>query len=89
MRYIYEADGFGVIQSIYEEDGDWFLKDYEGNVYNFEDVTDDGEVFDTTLGWFVKFYLDSDIEIIRYSSLEYLNNQNINYLRDNANADSL
>ena len=68
MRCIYEADGFGVIQSIYEEDGQWFLKDYEGVIYNFEDVTDDGEVFDLCLGWIVKFYLDSDIEIIRDAS---------------------
>ena len=75
MRYIYEAKGFGVIQSIYEEGGDWFLKDYEGTVYNFEDVTDDGEVFDLCLGWFVKFYLESDIEIIRSASYEYLNSQ--------------
>jgi hypothetical protein len=78
MRCIYEADSFGVIQSIYEEDGQWFLKDYEGVVYSFEDVTDDGEVFDANLGWFVKFYLDNDIEIIRSASMEYLNSQNIN-----------
>jgi len=68
MRCFYEADGFSVIQSIYEEDGQWFLKDYESAVYNFEDVTDDGEVFDLCLGWIVKFYLESDIKIIREAS---------------------
>lgn len=64
MKYIYNANGFSVVQSIYEEGGDWFLKDYEGTIYNFEDVTNDGEVFDKTLGWIQKFYLKTDIDII-------------------------
>ena len=65
MKSIYEAEGFGVIQAIYEDSGSLFIKDYEGNVYNYEDVTDDGEVFDLFRGWIMKFYLESDIQIIR------------------------
>lgn len=64
MKYIYNAKGFSVVQSIYEEGGYWFLKDYEGTIYNFEDVTNDGEVFDPVLGWIQKFYLQTDIHII-------------------------
>ena len=69
METIYEAEDYSVIQSIYEESSSWFIRDYEGNIYNYEDVTDDGEVFDTDLGWIMKFYLESDIEIIRQASL--------------------
>lgn len=65
METIYEAEGFSVIQAVYKDAGSLFIKDYEGNVYNYEDVTDDGEVFVVDLGWIMKFYLDSDIEIIR------------------------
>lgn len=74
METIYEAEGFGVIQLIYEDSGSLFIKDYEGNVYNYEDVTDDGEVFDLFLGWIQKFYLDSDIEIIRALSKQQTHN---------------
>jgi hypothetical protein len=69
METIYEAEDYGVIQSIYEENGSWFIRDYEDKIYNYEDVTDDGEVFDARLGWTVKFYLECDIEIIRKASL--------------------
>jgi hypothetical protein len=69
METIYEAEDYGVIQSIYEEDGSWFIRDYEDKIYNYEDVTDDGEVFDARLGWTVKFYLEDDIEIIRCASI--------------------
>ena len=38
MVWSYNAQDFGVIQKVYKTGDDWFIKDYEGNVYNFDDV---------------------------------------------------
>ena len=56
-----------MIQVVFEKDGSWFIKDYESNIYNMDDVTDDGEIF-TSEGWIKKFYDDKDLEIIRCSA---------------------
>lgn len=66
---LYESKKYNVVQSIYQKNDVWFLRDYEGNIYKFEDITDDGEVFNSKVGWIQKFYLDYDIELIRCFSL--------------------
>jgi len=70
MVWSYNAQDFGVIQKVYKIEDDWFIKDYEGNVYNFDDVTDDGLVFDPRKGWYQKFYCKNDILIIRLAAVE-------------------
>ena len=62
---LYRAKDFGVIQSIYRKGDNIFIKDYLENIFNFEDVTDDGEIFNTKTGWVMYFFSESDITIIR------------------------
>jgi hypothetical protein len=61
----YRAADYRVIQQIYKEGDDWLVKDYISRVYRFEDVTDDGEVFDPATGWTQMFFLEEDIAVIR------------------------
>lgn len=68
----YNSANFSVIQKIYKKDGEWLVKDYEGNIYKFEDITDDGELFSPLTGWTQKFYLQEDILILRYSALHII-----------------
>ena len=72
IKWEYNSQNFSVIQKIYNQDGEWLVKDYEGYIYKFEDITDDGELFSPLKGWTQKFYLEEDILIIRYSSLKLL-----------------
>ena len=65
MNILYRAINFSVIQTVYEKDGLIYLLDYIGRVYNYEDVTDDGEAFDSLEGWRQRFFLEEDIHIIR------------------------
>ena len=65
MNILYRATNFSVIQTVYEKDGLIYLLDYIGRIYNYEDVTDDGEVFDQFEGWKEWFFLEEDIHIIR------------------------
>ena len=65
MEWSYRADDFSVIQHIYRENGTWLIKDYINRVYRFEDVTDDGEVFNPAIGWTQMFFLEKDIDVIR------------------------
>ena len=39
----YQAAGFSVIQLIYSDNNKRFIKDYIGRVFDYDDVTDDGE----------------------------------------------
>jgi hypothetical protein len=66
----FQATDFGVIQTIFQIGDDWFLRDYEGTLYNFEDVTDDGLVFHPVKGWTQKFFLKQDLEVLRSMTLE-------------------
>ena len=45
------------------------IKDYINRVYRFEDVTDDGEVFNPTVGWTQMFFMEKDIGVIRDAAL--------------------
>ena len=69
MEWSYRASDFGVIQHIYKEGDDWLVKDYINRVYRFEDVTDDGEVFNPGVGWTQMFFLEKDIDVIREAAL--------------------
>ena len=64
----FQASDFGVIQAIFQTGDNWFLRDYEGILYNFEDVTDDGLVFHPLTGWTQKFFLEEDLEVLRNTS---------------------
>jgi hypothetical protein len=64
----FQATDFSVIQAIFQIGDDWFLQDYEGILYNFEDVTDDGLVFHPLTGWTQKFFLEEDLEVLRNTS---------------------
>lgn len=66
----FQATDFSVIQAIFQIGDDWFLRDYEGILYNFEDVTDDGLVFHPVKGWTQKFFLKQDLEVLRLMTLE-------------------
>jgi len=65
---LYKAKDYSVIQEVLTYNDSVFLKDYLGIVYNLEDVTDDGELFDPVKGWFPYFFLDEDIHTIRHFS---------------------
>jgi hypothetical protein len=65
VNTLYRATNFSVIQTVYEKEGLIYLLDYIGRTYNYEDVTDDGEVFDPLEGWKEWFFLKEDIHIIR------------------------
>ena len=66
----FQATDFSVIQTVFQIGDDWFLRDYEGTLYNFEDVTDDGLVFHPVTGWTQKFFLERDLEVLRSITLE-------------------
>jgi len=66
----FQATDFSVIQIVFQIGDDWFLRDYEGTLYNFEDVTDDGLVFHPVKGWTQKFFLEEDLEVLRSITLE-------------------
>jgi hypothetical protein len=65
---LYKAKNFAVIQEVFERNDSIFLKDYLGIIYNLEDVTDEGELFDPVKGWFPYFFLTEDIHTIRHFS---------------------
>jgi len=65
VNILYRASNFSVIQTIYEKDNEIYLLDYIGRIYNYDNVTDDGEVFDPFEGWKQWFFLDEDIHILR------------------------
>jgi hypothetical protein len=65
VNILYRATNFSVIQTVYEKDNEIYLLDYIGRTYIYEDVTDDGEVFDPLEGWRQWFFIDEDIHIIR------------------------
>jgi hypothetical protein len=65
MTRSYRATGFTVIQEIYAIADEWYIRDYIGRVYRFEDVTDDGLLFLPSKGWIQMFFLDEDQKIIR------------------------
>jgi hypothetical protein len=66
----FQATDFGVIQAIFQIGDDWFLRDYEGIHYNFDDVTDDGLVFHPLTGWTQKFFLEDDLHVLHSINLE-------------------
>jgi len=70
MVSYFQATDFGVIQTIFQIGDNLFLRDYEGILYNFEDVTDDGLVFHPVKGWTQKFFLERDLEVLRSITLE-------------------
>jgi len=72
IKWEYNSQNFSVIQRIYNKDGEWLVKDYEGHIYKFEDITDDGELFSSLTGWTQKFYLEEDILIICYFSQQII-----------------
>jgi hypothetical protein len=72
IKILYKAKDFSVIQEVFENSGSVFLKDYLGIIYNLEDVTDDGELFDPVKGWFQYFFLYEDIHTIRHFSKKAL-----------------
>jgi hypothetical protein len=64
----FQASDFSVIQAIFQIGDNLFLRDYEGILYNFEDVTDDGHVFHPLTGWTQKFFLEEDLEVLHNAS---------------------
>ena len=64
MNILYRATGFSVIQTVYEKDSIIYLLDYIGRIYNFDDITDNGELFDPIIGWKQWFFLEEDIQIL-------------------------
>ena len=60
----FQATDFSVIQAIFQVGSDWFLRDYEGILYNMDDVTSDGLVFRPQTGWIQKFFLQQDLELL-------------------------
>ena len=64
----FQATDFSVIQAIFQIGNDWFLRDYEGILYNFEDVTGDGLIFHPLTGWRQKFFLEKDLEVLHNAS---------------------
>jgi len=69
MRFIYRAKDFGVIQSIYEKNDIIYILNYLGKSYKYDDVTDDGEVFDEKTGWNKLFFCEKDLALIRQIQL--------------------
>jgi hypothetical protein len=64
----FQASDFSVIQAIFQIGDNLFLRDYEGILYNFEDVTDDGLVFHPLTGWTQKFFLEEDLKVLHNTS---------------------
>jgi len=69
MVFLYRATTFTVIQAIYKISESWYILDYIGRIYRFEDVTDDGLVFNPLKGWAQAFFLDEDLETIREAAM--------------------
>ena len=68
---IFRATDFSVIQKI-TKDGDFIvIEDYIGRIYDFDNVTNSGEVFDAAVGWVPQFFLKEDIAIITAISEKY------------------
>lgn len=64
----------GDIQSIFrvtQKDGtyQWMVLHVNGTRFNFEDVSDDGEVFSPERGWFLVFRKEADKRAIRRAAI--------------------
>ena len=71
MMVIFRATDFSVIQKV-TKDGDYIvIEDYIGRVYDFDNVTNAGEVFDSASGWVPQFFLEEDQAIITAISEKY------------------
>ena len=74
MVWSYRATRFTVIQEIYPVAHEWYIRDYIGRVYKFEDVTDDGLLFTPLKGWIQMFFMEEDHEIIRVAAAMIIGN---------------
>jgi hypothetical protein len=61
---IFRATNFSVIQKIIKTDDCILIEDYIGRIYNFDDVMNSGEVFDSLRGWVQHFFLEEDLAVI-------------------------
>jgi hypothetical protein len=47
------------------------IEDYIGRTYDFDNVTNSGEVFDSMQGWVQQFFLEEDLAVITVISEKY------------------
>ena len=68
---IFRATDFSVIQKITKFGDCIVIEDYIGRTYDFDNVTNSGEVFDSAVGWVPHFFLEDDLAIITAISEKY------------------
>jgi hypothetical protein len=68
---IFRAADFSVIQKITKTDDIILIEDYIGRTYDFDNVTNSGEVFDSIHGWIQQFFLEEDLALITVISEKY------------------
>lgn len=68
---IFRATDFSVIQTVTKDGDSILIEDYIGRVYNFDNVTNAGEVFDSAFGWVPHFFLEEDLALLTVISEKY------------------
>jgi hypothetical protein len=71
MMIIFRATDFSVIQKVTKDCDSIVIEDYIGRLYDFDNVTNAGEVFDSAVGWVPHFFLEEDLTLISVLSEKY------------------
>ena len=71
MMVLFRATDFSVIQKVTKAGDSIVIEDYIGRAYDFDNVTNSGEVFDSLNGWVPHFFLEEDLALISVLSEKY------------------